>query len=163
MGRTPAQPATYDGRTGIRIELKESIGATRFLATDQNYRTQLARRMDMPQGLRHLIEQLFLRGAITGCSISYGRRIDFTIATHNQRGHMLLVSGRLEHFQKAFADITGEQMAATWDTVSSAPDRRKSGRRADSGTVMAVLANLVDAVADGLQLAAAIKLLSSDD
>jgi hypothetical protein len=76
---------------------------------------------------------------------------------------MLLVGGRLKHFQEIFGEITGQQIVATWDTGGSAPGRRKSGARTNGGAVLAVLANLVDAVADGLQLAAALKILSGDD
>jgi hypothetical protein len=160
MAQTPSQAAVYDGATGIRIDLQSSIGPTRFLADAANYRSQLAAR-DMPGGLKSLIAQLFTRGAITKCSIMYGRRVDFKIAAHDQAGRMLLVGGRLEHFQKAFGEITGQQVAATWQSSGSRHGRRRSGG-VDGNAVLAALGRVVETVADGVQLAAAIRILSDD-
>lgn len=160
MGKSPSRAAEYDGIKGIRINLETSVGMTRFVADTTDYLNQLAARK-LPAGLGTLIYRLFLKGAITKCSISYGTRVDFTIATHDEDGRMLLVGGRLERFQRAFAEITGQQIAATWETGGS-QKRGQANSRGGGGFLLA-LARVVDAVADGLQLAAAIEILSGDD
>ena len=161
MGQVSRQTAVYDGVTGIRIGLQRSIGPERFLANTTDYRGQLAKREDMPAGLKHLIAQLFEGGAITECSIMYGKRVDFKIATHDQAGHLLLAGRRLEHFLAAFGKITGQPVVAAWH-ASGEQSRQGSAGGVDGETFLGFLARLVDSVANGIEFAAAIKILTDD-
>ncbi len=159
MGQSAGPQATYDGVT-LMLNLPTSIGMSIFRADVSDYPAQLQRR-EMPGGLKALIRQLFERGAITQCAVSYGSRMELRLAQRDRAGHTLLVGAKLEHFEGIFAEITGQQVAATWQASgNSGGSRRSSGR--DYDPMLGALVRVVDAVADGIQLAAAIKILSDD-
>ena len=160
-GRTGPAVATY-GDYSLTMTLPQSIGVQRLLVTRQTCATVLGTRRDIPEGLKRLITELFQRGAITQCSISYGSRMDLALARQDARGHLLLVGGALDHFSTIFAEITGQQIAATWQ--ASGGSGRSSGRGStiDGNALLRAFATVVDAVAEGLQVAAAIKILTDD-
>jgi hypothetical protein len=139
------------------LNLPTSIGMSIFRADASDYPAQLQRR-EMPDGLKALIRQLFERGAITQCAVSYGSRMELRLAQRDRAGHTLLIGAKLEHFGHIFAEITGQQVAATWQASSSGSPGRSSDR--DYSPMVGTLVRVVDAVADGIQLAAAIKILS---
>ena len=151
---------TYDNYV-VAMRLPQPIGAQRFTATGTNYRWRLTDRQDMPEGLRTLIKELFQRGAIVQCSITYGARMDLDLARVNSRGRTVLVNGALVQFSQVFAEITGQQIAATWQAPSPAGSRSNSPLLNRSALLRA-LGAVVNVVSEGLQAAAAIKILTDD-
>lgn len=146
----------------LRMQLEHSVDDRRLLATTENYPAQLRARDDIPEPLKQLIVALFRRGAITKCSITYGRRMDLALARTNARGHLLLSEGALKHFQMIFAEIAGRPMVATWESSGSASSRRGSSDVDLSGLALG-FARLFDAVCDGLVVAAAVDQLFGSD
>lgn len=152
--------AAYDNYT-ITMRLPESIGPERFVATPTNYRQRLAARGDFPKELRWLIAELFQRRAIEGCDITFGRRLALQLARTNSRGHTMLSNGALLRFSMIFSQITGQEIAATWQPAGGAP-RGGSGSSIDGNALLRAVAAVANALADGLQLSAAIKILTDD-
>jgi len=159
-GPTGPTPVTY-GDYALTMRLPQRIDMQRLLVTRQTCATVLATRNDIPAGLKTLITELFKRGAIVQCSISYGDRMDLQLARQNARGNLLLIGGALDNFSTIFAEITGQQIAATWQPSGGRIGNRTSPS-IDSSAFLGVLARVIDAVSDGVQLAAAIKILTDD-
>jgi len=163
MGSGPkgSTAVTY-GDYALTMRLPQQIDMQRLLVTRQTCATVLATRSDIPPGLKRLITELFERGAIVQCSISYGDRMDLQLARQNARGNLLLIGGALDHFSAIFAEITGQQVAATWQPSGGRAGGNRTSPSIDSGAFLGVLARVIDAVSDGVQLAAAIKILTND-
>ncbi len=157
----PAGPSATFGEYTINIVLPESIGLDAFRATKHDYVRQLRARTSLPQGLRRLLDQLFERGAIESCGITFGRRVVLRIP-REYRGQALMQSQALRHFEKHFAAITGERISATWEAASNGSIGRSSHSVDSSSAFLHALAVVVDVTAEGLQIAAAIKILTDD-
>lgn len=157
-----AVTVTYGDRT-ITMQLPPGshIGTNRFVALPTDYSKQLRERSDIPVGLRQLLDQLFERGAITYCNITFGTRMDLRLAKVDDRGRMLLSGPALRFFSQHFAEITGVRLAASWQPASGQKVRGR-GSSSNLDGALRMFAGLVDAVLDGVQLAAAIKILADD-
>lgn len=153
---TTVQPATYGGHK-LQISLEHSIGMSFFEADSRNYMKQLADRSGMPASLKALLAELFRQGAITKCTITFGTRMDLEVSRIGGKGQLLLSNGALAQFQQKFARISGRPVVASWTATSA-----RTGHRAGSGDVASALAWIVDSVADGLVVAAAIDQLFGD-
>lgn len=155
-GKTMAQHARYDGYH-LTMTLQHGIGMERFDANKDNFLERLVQHRNMPRSLKMLLAELFNRGAIVNCSITFGTRMDLQLPNKSPKGHHLFSSKALELFQKRFAEITGVQVMATWSDNTPLP--RRSGSKQDYSSAVAAFADIIDAVASGLVIGAAIKTL----
>jgi hypothetical protein len=154
MGR-PDVNVKY-GEYSIDITLPTSIGLQAFRADQTNYVQKLQGRTGLPTELRRLLGQLFERRAIVSCSITFGHRVILRIPPVG-----LMQYQALNAFGRHFREITGQKITATWEASGS---RGRDPRRSsfDSNALLRAVGIVVDVAAEGLQIAAAIKILSDD-
>lgn len=158
--RSNTQYAVYEGSGGIlTILLPQRIAVDGFEATQEHYRSAIMQRQDMPDSLKYLLTQLFVRGAIIKCKITFGSKMELTLAKYTASGHEFQSGKRLEHFQTVFASIAGQNLNAAWQTPASGRGQQ-GGAGIDQDAFVAMVGGAVRGVANGLQLAAAIKILS---
>lgn len=155
MGR-PNVSVKYGAYT-IDITLPTSIGLQGFRADHSNYVQRLRERANLPDELRRLLGQLFERGAITNCSITFGHRVILQIPRVG-----LMQSQALEAFGRHFRDITGQEITATWETSGGGGGGSRRDSNFDGNALLRAVSVVVDVAAEGLKLAAAIKILSDD-
>lgn len=157
--RSNAQYATYQGNSGVlTITLSEPITIDGFEVTQKNYLSSITQHQDMTDSLKYLLTQLFERGAIIRCKITFGRRMELTLAKYTASGHEFQYGKRLEHFQTVFASIAGQDLNAAWQASASGRGQQ-GGAGIDQDAFVAMVGSAVRGVANGLQIAAAIKIL----
>jgi hypothetical protein len=139
----------------LTMSLRDTIGVDIFRASDCNYREKVMARDSIPNGIRAMIIRLFERGTITACEIAYGDKMTLLLS-RKQGNKQLLLGGALERFQRDFAEITGERVVVTWEPSGNAASSRRK-RDVDRGRIAGTLLDILDAISDGVVLAASIK------
>lgn len=161
MARSQGHTAVYtDGM--LTITLPDSIGVQRFDASVGIYRQQLRERASMPDGLRALIARLFEAGAITHCRITFGTKMELSLSRKSPNGRALLSGGMFKRFQAAFAQITGQQIPATWAASSGSSPEQRRVRRANFSSTLGVFRQILDDICDGVIFVGALDQLLDD-
>ena len=135
-----------------------------FRANCHNYALVLQQRSTMPVQLAALLSKLFERGVVVDCSIKFCSRLELRLTRLSLQdpSKELLPGKRLEQFQHAFTEITGQNIDVNWRHGNSRRAWGQRRARLEAQNFVDAFAIVVQGAAQGIQTAASIKILSSD-